>query len=282
MVHGGDDDDDDDDADADRRDFSLSRLSCQRSILMMSGAINVHSHHLRVLDPLKLAFAFPSGDLHRPGDAQGGLYCSVGGSPGGTWGSRVGGLRALWSVQGTRALPEDRTSTWRRGLEPLGRCEFQANSIASARDAHFHRDLRHAVALIRRRFAQTAFVDQPLCEATSWGRGLFVAVFDSTPIDLGLQGGIASCKPFIIAMQLLHSANFLTSTSPGRKHITAKGLWSTFNGEQLPEQAAILVLRGEPLGKKTWRSGFWAVFNTLQPTRSNRPTLKTRTTPVHE
>ena len=43
-----------------------------------------------------------------------------------------------------------------------------------------------------------------------------------------------------------------------RKHITAKGHWSTFNGEQLPSQAAILVLRGERLEGKE------SLLNTLQ------------------
>ena len=76
------------------------------------------------------------------------------------------------------------------------------------------------MAFIRRRFAQTAVVDQPLCEATSWGIRLFVVKFGAWCVLASVPSYRCSSIADPAASQvLLHISltSFLKgSTSPPR------------------------------------------------------------------
>ncbi|CAJ1369161.1 unnamed protein product [Effrenium voratum] len=90
-----------------------------------------------------------------------------------------------------------------------------------------------------------------ICIVLEMPRAAFIAALEDHPEEqehfqkIGRQHGVVVSSTqwplFEGASQKLLSLINLYA----RKHITAKGHWSTFNGEQLPEQAAILVLRGE-------------------------------------
>lgn len=90
-----------------------------------------------------------------------------------------------------------------------------------------------------------------ICIVLEMPRAAFIAALEDHPEEqehfqkIGRQHGVVVASTqwplFEGASQKLLSLINLYA----RKHITAKGHWSTFNGEQLPEQAAILVLRGE-------------------------------------
>ncbi|CAE7374428.1 egl-4 [Symbiodinium sp. CCMP2456] len=90
-----------------------------------------------------------------------------------------------------------------------------------------------------------------ICIVLEMPRAAFIAALEDHPEEqehfqkIGRQHGVVVSStqwPLFVGAspKLLSLINLYA-----RKHITAKGLWSTFNGEQLPEQAAILVLRGE-------------------------------------
>ncbi|CAK9108780.1 Probable GMP synthase [glutamine-hydrolyzing] (GMP synthetase) (Glutamine amidotransferase) [Durusdinium trenchii] len=101
------------------------------------------------------------------------------------------------------------------------------------------------------RFYLSQGFKQEICIVLEMPRAAFIAALEDHPEEqehfqkIGRQHGVVVASTqwplFEGASQKLLSLINLYA----RKHITAKGHWSTFNGEQLPEHAAILVLRGE-------------------------------------